>query len=164
MKYVNFCTRILIPVVILISCKTSENYSGSESIDVLKLKDKYSKQVFFSLLNTSNKSVQIESTEQLYIEKEEGGKWIRIPFVPCACGTPCKPPIVFELKPNESIEISWGLMSRKCGNESGMIPPVKTLEEKVSSGNYRMIFNVNRQKDGMRIPPEKLVVGFSVRN
>jgi len=145
-------------------CKTSERFSGSESVLVSKLKDKYSNSLSFFLTNVSNEPVQIESTEHLYIEKNEQGKWERIPYIPCACGTPCKQPAVSEIKPNESIEISWDLVARKCGNENGMRPPIKTVEEKVTDGEYRMTFNVNRQKDGMRILPEKLVVGFSLKN
>ncbi|MEQ9007966.1 MAG: hypothetical protein RLP12_08795, partial [Ekhidna sp.] len=129
---------------------------------VSKLQDKYSNNVSFVLTNVSDEPVQVESTQHLYIEKNEEGSWVRIPYIPCACGTPCRPPAVNEVKPNETIEISWGLISRKCGNENGIRPPIKTIEEKVAAGDYRMTFNVNRQKDGMRLTPEKLVVSFSL--
>lgn len=149
--------------LILISCKASENFSGSESVTVLKLRESYRDNVSFLLTNQSSESVQIESTEHFYIERKEAEQWKRVPFIPCQCGTPCKPATVNDLKPNESIEITWDLISRKCGNKEGMRPPVSTIEEMVSSGEFRMIFNVNRQKDGMRISPEKLSVYFFIK-
>ncbi len=153
----------LLTSLLPLACKTSENFAGSESVTVLNLKDKYANRVSFTLMNQSDEPVQIESTGHFYIEKKEDSRWIKVPFIPCPCGTPCKPPAINEVDSQHSIDVSWDLVSRKCGNVSGMPTPVKTFEEKVQKGEYRMIFNVNRQKNGMRIAPEQLVVSFSVK-
>ncbi|WP_462253760.1 hypothetical protein [Ekhidna sp.] len=154
---------IFLTIIFAIACKPSENFSGSESVSVVKLREVYGKNVSFTLINESSESVQIESTAHFYIEKKEGESWSKVPYIPCQCGTPCRPPAVNELAPQEMTEITWDLISRKCGNENGLTPPIKTVEEKVSSGDYRMTFNVNRQKNGMRIDPEQLVVYFSLK-
>lgn len=150
-------------ILFVVSCKVSENFTGSESVSVLELKSQYHKNVSFSLVNQSDQPVQIESTEHLYIEKFEDGNWVKVPFIPCPCGTPCRQPAVSKLLPQGTIEISWDLISRKCGNENGMLPPVNTIEHKVTGGDYRMTFNINREKDGMRIEPEQLIVSFSIK-
>lgn len=152
---------VLATLILLIGCKASEDFSGSTSVTVKNLKSRYSDNVVFELANVSSEPVQIESTEQFYIEKEVNGSWSRVPFVPCPCGTPCRPPSVEKLNADNSIEISWNLISRKCNKAPGK-SPVQNMEETVSVGSYRMIFNVNREKEGMRIEPERLIVNFSV--
>ncbi|NQZ76263.1 MAG: hypothetical protein HRT61_09145 [Ekhidna sp.] len=155
---------LIICFFLLNGCKSSETFWGSESVTVQQLKTSYRNEVKFVLLNQSEEVVQIESSERFYIEKMIGEQWIRIPHIPCKCGTPCRPPATLQLFPNEHREISWDLISRKCGNEAGLRPAVQTLEERVSSGQYRMVFTINRQKEGMRLAPESLTVNFDIKN
>ncbi len=152
----------LMTTLLLFGCKASEDFSGSSSVTIKKLKETYKDQVAFQLVNISDEPVQIESTRHFYIEKKLIDKWNRVPFVPCPCGTPCRPSSIKKLEADNSIEISWNLLSRKCNKAPGK-SPVENREEKVSSGNYRMIFNVNRERNGVRIEPEKVMVNFSVQ-
>lgn len=151
----------LMITLLTVGCKASEDFSGSESVQVKSLRKTYGDNVNFILVNISTEPVQVESTQQFYIEKNIDNNWQRVPFIPCPCGTPCRPSVTEKLDSGSSLEISWSAISRKC-NRAPTKSEIENLEEKVSSGEYRMIFNVNRERKGMRIDPEKLVVNFSI--
>lgn len=164
LKHVRLKKHVLFSVVlVLFGCKANENYSGSESVSVLKLKRSYANEVSFVLVNTSEETVEVESTENLYIQRKEEERWERVNYTPCLCGTPCRPPALLRLNPGEQRSIQWNLISRMCEMVAPGKPSVATLEERVSEGNYRMIFKINRQKEGKRIAPERLVVTFGVK-
>ena len=156
-KYISLCVLLFF----IVSCKSTEIQGSTASVTIKKLKTSYSDQVSFTLLNASDEEVLVESMKNFYIEKESEGGWVRVPFTPCQCGTPCLPSGITPIPSGEKYNIEWNLMSRKCVQERG-IPPLKTIEGKVPNGNYRMTFIINRKKNGMRIGPEELVVSFSI--
>ena len=149
----------LLLLVVVSQCASVKPLSVG-GVEVLGIEPYYSEEVSFELVNNNSERVRIESLEHLYIEENRDG-WNRVPFVPCLCGTPCKPAGPVTLLSGEKYELNWNLISRKC-TSNGNEPP-ETIENKVPPGEYRMTFMINRSENGMRLKPEKLQVNFEVR-
>ncbi len=115
----------------------------------------------FKIANASAYNLYIESTWKLFIERLENEDWVKMPFVPCQCGTPCKEPQATLLESGDSLEIRWNFISRKCTFGADVSP--ETVEERVKKGKYRMIFVLNPSKDGKRLNSEKLEVYFKAK-
>ncbi|MEM6643936.1 MAG: hypothetical protein AAF616_13230 [Bacteroidota bacterium] len=158
---------ILIIHVVLISallcvCTSPKQISEKGSVSAKKLKEAYSGEVTFTLINEFEEKVQIESVRHIYIERHEGESWNSIPYIPCKCGTPCRPAEAVSLNSGASLEVRWEAVERSCERTNGN-PVPNTVEEPAIPGEYRMIFTINRSQNGLRIAPDQLIVPFQIK-
>lgn len=159
----NFTKWFVILCLTVGSCKTqSTNKEVNEPLRTEGLQKAYSGEVTFALVNATTDKMMVESVEHLYIEVKKGDVWERVPYVPCACETPCKTAVPLTLAAGEQLEVKWEGLSRKCVRA---VPPnlPETIEERVAPGTYRLVFTVVRSKDGMRQNPEKYWVTFRMK-
>jgi hypothetical protein len=167
MKTLDFASQFKIYYLLLfpllqIGCQKNVTQLVGTELKVKGLAKVATDGVRFSLFNASKDTLAVESTEQLYIETRSNETWQLVPYVPCACGTPCRPPMPAILYPGQQLEIRWNLTIRQCEPSEPPLPP-KNIESKATPGTYRMTFVVNRSLKGMRTTPEKLVVKFKIK-
>ena len=151
---------IITCLVILLtgSCKSVEFQSGLDGVKV-EILDQNPEKIILKIVNSSEYSVAVESTQHLYLQRKVDDGWERVAYIPCACGTPCMEPRPKPIELGEKMEVTWDYISRGC--TSGM--PPETKESRVETGSYRLTFTLNPSKEGKRLNPEKLTVDFKVR-
>lgn len=113
------------------SCK-SIKIQAFQDLEVKTIKN--AEKVLFQVKNVSNQILQLDNIKNHYIQRREGENWVRVPYVPCPCGVPCRPEVAKELNPENSIDLTWNYLSRKCkGREA--------TESTNADGEFRIRIN-----------------------
>ena len=157
----------ILSIILISGCKTSKttftNDFSEHQIVVSDVSKKYRDNVSFTLQNDSDNLVIVESTEHLFIEyyNNEYKQWESLPYSPCKCGVPCRPPSSIEIGPKKSKNISWNRNSTECkmGPNTKIPETITTYQEK---GTYRMTFFYNEVVDEKRKNGKELVYYFKV--
>lgn len=156
--------KLLFPLLVtlaLVACqKKLQVQSGMTGIDVERISQDEDL-VQFRIQNNTVYTLNIESTFHLFIEqKSDQDQWVRVGYVPCACGTPCMDARPTLLEPGGEKVVEWNLLTRGC--KTDQYGQVETIERKVDPGYYRLRFTVNPERNGIRINPESLAIVFKV--
>jgi len=151
---------LLFAILILHSCQSKlQVLSGLDGIEVRMIENN-EELVRVELVNNSGYTLHMESTRHLFIQRKVGDEWERVAYVPCQCGTPCMDPRPVKIDVGGTQVVEWDLFTRGCkSDETG----IQTIQSRVSSGVYRLKFVLNPSKNGNRLNPEVLNVGFKVK-